>query len=59
MNNNELLIVIDGLVSDNASFNKLNPRHRERLGAEGCRYAADGSRAANGVLLVTTTKKAS
>ena len=31
MNNNEPLIVIDGLVSDNASFNKLNPSDIENV----------------------------
>ena len=58
MNNNEPLIVIDGLVSDNASFNKLNPSDIENVSVlkDAGTAAIYGSRAANGVLLVTTKK---
>ncbi len=58
MNNNQPLIVIDGLVSDNASFNKLNPSDIENVSVlkDAGTAAIYGSRAANGVLLVTTKK---
>ena len=58
MNNNEPLIVIDGLVSDNASFNKLNPSDIESVSVlkDAGTAAIYGSRAANGVLLITTKK---
>ena len=58
MNNNQPLIVIDGLVSDNSSFNKLNPSDIENVSVlkDAGTAAIYGSRAANGVLLVTTKK---
>jgi TonB-linked SusC/RagA family outer membrane protein len=58
MNNNDPLIVIDGLVSDNASLNKLNPNDIENVSVlkDAGTAAIYGSRGANGVLLVTTKK---
>lgn len=58
MNNNQPLIVIDGLVSDNSSFGKLNPSDIENISVlkDAGTAAIYGSRAANGVLLVTTKK---
>jgi TonB-linked SusC/RagA family outer membrane protein len=58
MNNNAPLIVIDGLVSDEGSFNKLNPNDIESVSVlkDAGTAAIYGSRAANGVLLVTTKK---
>ncbi|MDR2362455.1 MAG: TonB-dependent receptor [Prevotellaceae bacterium] len=58
MNNNTPLIVIDGLVSDDASFNKLNPTDIESISVlkDASTAAIYGSRGANGVLLVTTKK---
>lgn len=58
MNNNSPLIVIDGLVSDNSSLNKLNPADIESISVlkDAGTAAIYGSRSANGVLLVTTKK---
>lgn len=58
MNDNSPLIVIDGLVSDGGSFNKLNPSDIESISVlkDAGTAAIYGSRAANGVLLVTTKK---
>ncbi len=58
MNNNKPLIVIDGLVSDDASFDKLNPADIETISVlkDAGTAAIYGSRAANGVLVVTTKK---
>lgn len=58
MNNNKPLIVIDGLVSDDASFNKINPADIESISVlkDAGTAAIYGSRAANGVLVVTTKK---
>ncbi|MDR1416692.1 MAG: TonB-dependent receptor [Prevotellaceae bacterium] len=58
MNNNDPLYVIDGLVSDNASFNKLNPNDIESVSIlkDAGTAAIYGSRGANGVLLVSTKK---
>ena len=58
MNNNDPLYVIDGLVSDNASFSKLNPNDIESVSIlkDAGTAAIYGSRGANGVLLVTTKK---
>ncbi|MDR1023903.1 MAG: TonB-dependent receptor [Prevotellaceae bacterium] len=58
MNNNDPLIVIDGLVSDNASFSKLNPNDIESVSVlkDAGTAAIYGSRGANGVLLVSTKK---
>ncbi|MFD1630827.1 SusC/RagA family TonB-linked outer membrane protein [Pseudopedobacter beijingensis] len=58
MNNNSPLIVIDGLVSDDASLNKLNPADIDNISIlkDAGTAAIYGSRAASGVLLVTTKK---
>lgn len=58
MNSNSPLIVIDGLVSDNASLNKLNPSDIESISVlkDAGTSAIYGSRSANGVLLITTKK---
>jgi TonB-linked SusC/RagA family outer membrane protein len=56
MNNNTPLVVIDGLVTDSGSFDKLNPNDIESVSIlkDAGSAAIYGSRAANGVLLVTT-----
>lgn len=56
MNNNSPLIVIDGLVSDDSSLNKLNPSDIENVSVlkDAGTAAIYGSRSANGVILVTT-----
>ncbi len=56
MNNNAPLIVIDGLVSDDASLNKLNPNDIENVSIlkDAGTAAIYGSRSSNGVILVTT-----
>ncbi|MBD1434753.1 TonB-dependent receptor [Sphingobacterium sp. DN00404] len=58
MNKNSPLIVIDGLVSDNASLDRLNPNDIESVSVlkDAGTAAIYGSRSANGVLLVTTKK---
>lgn len=58
MNNNSPLIVIDGLVSDDASLNNLNPADIESISVlkDAGTAAIYGSRAASGVILVTTKK---
>jgi TonB-linked SusC/RagA family outer membrane protein len=58
MNNNTPLIVIDGLVSDAGSFDKLNPSDVESVSIlkDAGSAAIYGSRSANGVLLITTKK---
>lgn len=58
MNNNSPLIVIDGLVSDGASLDRLNPNDIESASVlkDAGTAAIYGSRSANGVLLVTTKK---
>lgn len=58
MNNNGPLIVIDGLVSESGSLNKLNPADIESVSVlkDAGTAAIYGSRSANGVLLVTTKK---
>lgn len=58
MNDNSPLIVIDGMVSDAASFNKLNPQDVENISVlkDAGSAAIYGSRSANGVLLITTKK---
>jgi TonB-linked SusC/RagA family outer membrane protein len=58
MNNNTPLIVIDGLVTDAGSFDKLNPNDIESVSVlkDAGSAAIYGSRSANGVLLVTTKK---
>ena len=58
MNDNQPLIVIDGLVTDAGSFNKINPSDIENVSVlkDAGTAAIYGSRAANGVLLITTKK---
>ncbi len=58
MNNNNPLIVIDGLVSEGGSLNKLNPADIESVSVlkDAGTAAIYGSRSANGVILVTTKK---
>ncbi|WP_233509393.1 TonB-dependent receptor [Pedobacter chinensis] len=60
MNSNSPLIVIDGLVSDGSSLNKLNPADIESISIlkDAGSSAIYGSRSANGVLLITTKKGA-
>jgi len=60
MNSNAPLIVIDGLISDGSSLNKLNPADVESVSIlkDAGASAIYGSRSANGVLLVTTKKGA-
>ncbi|WP_316798310.1 TonB-dependent receptor [Pedobacter frigidisoli] len=58
MNSNTPLIVIDGLISDGSSLNKLNPADIETVSIlkDAGASAIYGSRSANGVLLITTKK---
>ena len=56
LNDNSPLIVIDGIVSDSGSFNKLNPNDIENISVlkDAGTAAIYGSRSANGVIVVTT-----
>lgn len=56
LNDNSPLIVIDGIVSDGGSFNKLNPNDIENISVlkDAGTAAIYGSRSANGVIVVTT-----
>lgn len=58
MNDNSPLIVIDGMTSDSGSLNRLNPNDIETVTVlkDAGSSAIYGSRAANGVILVTTKK---
>lgn len=58
MNNNGPLVVIDGLVSESGSLNKLNPSDIESVSVlkDAGTAAIYGSRSSNGVILVTTKK---
>ncbi|WP_108823261.1 TonB-dependent receptor [Dysgonomonas sp. Marseille-P4361] len=58
MNKNEPLLVIDGLVTEFSSLNKLNPSDIENVSVlkDAGTAAIYGSRSANGVILVTTKK---
>lgn len=58
MNNNDPLIVIDGLVTSNTSLNQLNPADVESISIlkDAGTAAIYGSRSSNGVILVTTKK---
>lgn len=58
INKNNPLVVIDGLVSDESSINKLNPADIESVSVlkDAGTSAIYGSRSANGVLLITTKK---
>src|SRR5213075_2392326 len=59
-NNADPLYVIDGVVSDKFAFDGLNPEDVENISVlkDGATAALYGSRAANGVLLVTTRRGA-
>lgn len=56
--NNSPLIVIDGLIADEGSFNKINPADVENISIlkDAGTAAIYGSRSANGVILITTKK---
>lgn len=58
LNDNSPLFVIDGLVSDAGSFDKLNPMDIENVSIlkDAGTAAIYGSRSANGVVVVTTKK---
>jgi TonB-linked SusC/RagA family outer membrane protein len=58
MNNNEPLLIIDGLITEMASLNKLNPADIENVSVlkDAGSAAIYGSRSSNGVILVTTKK---
>lgn len=58
MNNNDPLIVIDGLISGTGTLNNLNPNDIENISVlkDAGSAAIYGSRSANGVILVTTKK---
>jgi TonB-linked SusC/RagA family outer membrane protein len=58
MNNNDPLIVIDGLITEIGSLNKLNPSDIENISVlkDAGSAAIYGSRSSNGVILVTTKK---
>ncbi|HEX7755243.1 MAG TPA: TonB-dependent receptor plug domain-containing protein, partial [Niabella sp.] len=56
MNRNDPLIVIDGLITDGASLNKLNPSDIQSVSVlkDAGTAAIYGSRSSNGVILITT-----
>lgn len=58
MNNNDPLIVIDGIITESGSLNNLNPSDIEHISVlkDAGSAAIYGSRSANGVILVTTKK---
>ena len=58
MNNNDPLIVIDGLISGTGTLNNLNPNDIEHVSVlkDAGSAAIYGSRSANGVILITTKK---
>jgi len=60
MNNNDPLIVIDGLISDTNTLNSLNPNDIENVTVlkDAGSAAIYGSRSSNGVILVTTKQGA-
>ena len=60
MNNNDPLIVIDGLISETGTLNNLNPNDIENISVlkDAGSAAIYGSRSANGVILVSTKKGA-
>lgn len=61
MNNNDPLIVIDGIITEMESLNKLNPADIDNVSVlkDAGSAAIYGSRSSNGVILVTTKKGAS
>jgi TonB-linked SusC/RagA family outer membrane protein len=58
MNNNDPLVVIDGMITELESLNKLNPEDIENISVlkDAGSAAIYGSRSSNGVILVTTRK---
>lgn len=58
MNNNDPLIVIDGIITELESLNKLNPADIDNISVlkDAGSAAIYGSRSSNGVILVTTKK---
>ncbi len=58
MNNNDPLIVIDGMITEMEALNKLNPADIENVSVlkDAGSAAIYGSRSSNGVILVTTKK---
>ncbi len=58
MNNNDPLVVIDGLITEMESLNKLNPADIDNISVlkDAGSAAIYGSRSSNGVILVTTKK---
>ncbi|MGQ8338334.1 TonB-dependent receptor [Sunxiuqinia sp. A32] len=58
MNNNDPLIVIDGMITEVGSLNNLNPADIENISVlkDAGSAAIYGSRSSNGVILVTTKK---
>lgn len=58
MNNNDPLIVIDGIITEMESLNKLNPADIDNVSVlkDAGSVAIYGSRSSNGVILVTTKK---
>ncbi|MBW8325386.1 MAG: TonB-dependent receptor [Prolixibacteraceae bacterium] len=58
MNNNDPLIVIDGMITEMESLNKLNPADIDNVSVlkDAGSAAIYGSRSSNGVILVTTKK---
>jgi TonB-linked SusC/RagA family outer membrane protein len=60
MNNNDPLVVIDGIITEQESLNKLNPADIDNISVlkDAGSAAIYGSRSANGVILVTTKKGA-
>ena len=61
MNNNDPLVVIDGIITEMESLNKLNPADIDNVSVlkDAGSAAIYGSRSSNGVILVTTKKGAS
>ncbi|MGE5426705.1 MAG: SusC/RagA family TonB-linked outer membrane protein, partial [Methylococcaceae bacterium] len=58
MNNNDPLVVIDGIITEQESLNKLNPADIDNISVlkDAGSAAIYGSRSANGVILVSTKK---
>jgi TonB-linked SusC/RagA family outer membrane protein len=58
MNNNDPLVVIDGLITEMESLNRLNPEDIESISVlkDAGSAAIYGSRSSNGVILITTKK---
>ncbi|MDR0510934.1 MAG: TonB-dependent receptor [Rikenellaceae bacterium] len=58
MNSNNPLIVVDGVISDGGAFDKINPADIENVSIlkDAGTAAIYGSRAGNGVILITTKK---